>query len=143
MTEGPRVNVVNYIYTLSILKFDASWKNGCQFFSYVYQRVLTFRIVLTRKKKNRRGQETKGLVVLSILPEKKNDINKVNRTVGPPLLPNKPLHKTPPLTKFRTPPPLDPRLLIDVYLCNWRRKPHITLDILHQYPLQPVENNIK
>ena len=47
------------------------------------------------------------------------DNNKVNTTVGPPLLPIKPLQKTPPLTNLRgvrtpgpppPPPPLDPRL---------------------------------
>ena len=32
---------------------------------------------------------------------RKVDNNKVNTTVGPPLLPIKPLHKTPPLTNLR------------------------------------------
>ena len=55
-------------------------------------------------------------IMASDASQKKND-NKVNTTVGPPLLPIKPLHKTPPLTNLRgggmsgTPvPPLDPRL---------------------------------
>ena len=52
---------------------------------------------------------------------RKNDNNKVKTTVGPPLLPIIPPHKTPPLTNLRggpdpRSPPLDPRLLYD---CLW------------------------
>ena len=40
------------------------------------------------------------IIMASDASQKKND-NKVNTTVGPPLLPIKPLHKTPPLTNLR------------------------------------------
>ena len=55
------------------------------------------------------------MILASEASQKKIDNNKVKTTVGPPLLPMKSLHKTPPLTNLRGvrtpgPPPLDPRL---------------------------------